>query len=161
MAEEARFGELLSQVARAITRRQASDVCCGDLTLEQFQTLRAVSGADQPSLGSLSASLRLDPSTMSRNVALLERNGYLQRARSAEDGRVVRVRLTPKGKRALESLRCDERDVFEDAYERLPAAERTKVVQALETLSDCLDGDGRDDRIAACCPPLAIRRRVG
>ena len=158
MAEEARFGELLSQVARAITRRQASDVCCGDLTLEQFQTLRAVSGADQPSLGSLSASLRLDPSTMSRNVALLERNGYLQRARSAEDGRVVRVRLTAKGRRALESLRCDERDVFGDAYQRLPVAERAKVVQALEALSSCLEVS--DDRARACCPPVAIRRRV-
>jgi DNA-binding MarR family transcriptional regulator len=158
MAEEVCFGELLSQVARAITRRQASQVCCGDLTLEQFQTLRAVSGADRPSLGSLSAALRLDPSTVSRNVALLERNGYLRRARSAADGRVVQVRLTAKGNRALESLRCDERDVFKDAYQRLPVAERAKVVQALEALNGCLAI--RDDRAAACCPPVAIRRRV-
>jgi DNA-binding MarR family transcriptional regulator len=158
MIEEARFGELLAQVARAITRRQASDVCCGDLTLEQFQTLRAVSAADRPSLGSLSASLRVDPSTMSRNVALLERNGYLLRARGAEDGRVVQVRLTAKGKRALESLRCDERDVFKDAYDRLPAAERTTVVRALATLNSCLEVSG--ERAAACCPPVAIRRRV-
>jgi DNA-binding MarR family transcriptional regulator len=157
MVEEARFAELLSQVARAITRRQASEVCCGDLTLEQFQTLRAVSVGDQPSLGSLSASLRLDPSTMSRNVALLERNGYLLRARSAADGRVVRVALTPKGKRALESLRCDERDVFQDAYQRLPAAKRAKVVQALETLSSCLDD--ADHRPPECCPPVASQRR--
>src|SRR5580692_4994777 len=105
MAGAAHFGELLSQVARAITRRQASEVCCGDLTLEQFQTLRAVSAADRPSLGSLSTSLRVDPSTTSRNVARLERNGYLRRARGAEDGRVVLVRLTAKGSRALESLR--------------------------------------------------------
>jgi DNA-binding MarR family transcriptional regulator len=158
MVEETRFGELLSQVARAITRRQASDVCCGDLTLEQFQTLQAVSAADRPSLGSLSTSLRVDPSTTSRNVARLERNGYLRRARGAEDGRVVLVRLTAKGSRALESLRCDERDVFQDAYGRLPVGERSKVVQALETLSSCLDA--RDDRARACCPPVAIRRRV-
>jgi DNA-binding MarR family transcriptional regulator len=158
MIEEARFGELLSQLARAITRRQASDVCCGDLTWEQFQTLRAVSAADQPSLGSLSASLRVDPSTMSRNVALLERNGHLLRSRRAEDGRVVQVRLTAKGKRALETLRCDERDVFKDAFERLPAAERPSVVRALETLTACLDD--ADALPAECCPPVAIRRRV-
>ena len=158
MVEEARFGELLSQVARAIRRRQASEVCCGDLTLEQFQILRAVSAADQPSLGSLSASLRLDPSTMSRNVALLERNGYLLRARHAGDGRVVQVRLTPKGRRALESLRCEERDVFNDAYERLPVSQRAKVVQALETLRSCLEVS--DDRARACCPPVTIGRRV-
>jgi DNA-binding MarR family transcriptional regulator len=158
MVEEARFGELLSQVARAITRRQASDVCCGDLTLEQFQALHAVSAADQPSIGALSASLGVELSTMSRNVALLERNGHLRRARSADDARVVQVRLTARGKRALETLRCDERDLFNDAYERLPAAQRTTVVRALETLSRCLDVSG--DRAAACCPPVTIRRRV-
>ena len=158
MVEEARFGELLAQVAREITRRRGAEVCCGDLTLEQFQTLQAVSAADQPSIGALSASLRVELSTMSRNVALLQRNGHLLRARSADDGRVVQVKLTPKGKRALETLRCDERDVFKDAYRRLPAAERTKVVRALETLSRCLDAPA--DRAAACCPPVALRRRV-
>ncbi len=158
MVEEIRFGELLAQVAREVTRRRGADVCCGDLTPEQFQTLQAVSSADQPSIGALSASLGVDLSTMSRNVALLVRNGHLRRARSADDARVVQVRLTPKGKRALETLRCDERDVFKDAYERLPAAERTTVVRALETLSDCLETSA--GRAAACCPPAAIPRRV-
>src|SRR5439155_25234515 len=118
MAQENRFAELLSAVAREVTLRQASDVCCGDLTLEQFQTLRALSASDQLSIGALSTQLRVDMSTMSRNVTVLERNGYLLRTRSAEDARVVHVRLTAKGKRALESLRCDERDVLKDVYQR-------------------------------------------
>src|SRR5450755_1983997 len=101
MAQGDRFAELLSGVAREVTRRQASEVCCGDLTLEQFQTLRSVSLVERSSIGSLSADLHVDLSTMSRNVALLEKNGYLSRARSAEDGRIVVVKLTPKGKRAL------------------------------------------------------------
>jgi DNA-binding MarR family transcriptional regulator len=152
-----RFAELLSQVAREITLRQSSDVCCRDLTLEQFQTLRAVRESEQPSIGSLSAALRVDLSTMSRNVTVLERNGYLSRSRSAEDGRVVQVGITPKGKRALESLRCDERDVLEGVYEQLPASERSKVVKALEVLRTCLD---EPDRSAVCCPPSPIRKAV-
>ena len=151
-----RFAELLSQVAREITLRQSSDVCCRDLTLEQFQTLRAVRESDQPSIGSLSAALRVDLSTMSRNVTVLERNGYLSRSRSAEDGRVVHVGITPKGKRALESLRCDERDVLAGVYERLPAHERPKVVKALEALRTCLERP--EGAAAACCPPAAVRR---
>jgi DNA-binding MarR family transcriptional regulator len=154
VAADDRFAELLARVAREVTRRQSSDVCCGDLTLEQFQTLRAVSASDQLSIGSLSAELRVDLSTMSRNVALLERNGYAQRARSAEDGRIVHVRLTAKGKRALRTLRCEERDVLREVYDRVPPAERTKLLAALESLSACLDdasGGG------ACCAPV-IRR---
>ena len=151
MARGHRFAELLSQVAREITLRQGSDVCCGDLTLEQFQTLRTVDGADQLSIGALSTKLRVDFSTMSRNVTLLERNGYLERSRSVEDGRVVRVGITARGKRALETLRCDERDVLKDVYERLPVSERPAVTRALEILQACLDES--TDAEAACCPP--------
>jgi DNA-binding MarR family transcriptional regulator len=155
MAQGDRFAELLSRVAREVTIRQASQVCCGDLTLEQFQTLRAVSTSGQVSIGSLSALLRVDLSTMSRNVALLERNAYLVRARSADDGRIVLVKLTAKGKRALHTLRCGERDILGDVYERLAPAERRSVLDALESLSACLT---EADDTAACCVPVTIRR---
>ncbi len=156
MAQGHRFAELLSQVTREITLRQAADVCCGDLTLEQFQTLRAVSASEQASIGSLSSSLRVDLSTMSRNVTVLERNGYLLRSRSAEDGRIVHVAITGKGRRALETLRCEERDVLQDVYERLPTGERPRVLKALEALRTCLDESTSTG--AACCPPSSVRK---
>ena len=155
MAEGDRFAELLSGVARAVTRRQASEVCCGDLTLAQFQTLRSISRAKRSSIGSLSAELQVNLSTMSRNVALLEKNGYLSRARSEADGRIVEVTLTPKGDRALHTLRCGERDVLGDVYERLSPVERPRIVKALETLSACLE---QSEDGAACCPPPAARK---
>lgn len=156
MGQENRFAELLSWVAREVTLRQASDVCCGELTLEQFQTLRAISMSEQLSIGSLSTQLRVDLSTMSRNVTVLERRGYLLRARSAEDARVVHVRLTTKGKRALETLRCDERDVLTSVYQSLPAAERPGVVKALNVLQNCLAESGTTGD--GCCSPAPARR---
>jgi DNA-binding MarR family transcriptional regulator len=156
MGQENRFAELLSWVAREVTLRQASDVCCGELTLEQFQTLRAVSMSEQLSIGSLSTQLRVDLSTMSRNVTVLERRRYLLRARSAEDARVVHVRLTTKGKRALETLRCDERDVLTSVYQSLPAAERPGVVKALNVLQNCLAESGTTGD--GCCSPAPARR---
>jgi len=155
MSQGDRFAELLSRVARKVTVRQASEVCCGDLTLEQFQTLRAVSLSERSSIGSLSTALHVDLSTMSRNVTLLERNGHLLRARSAEDGRIVHVELTGKGKRALNTLQCEEREVLIDVYERLPPSERPKVLMALESLSSCLE---KTDSGAACCQPAPARK---
>ena len=156
MAQGHRFAELLSQVAREVTLRQASDVCCGDLTLEQFQTLRAIAGTDRHSIGSLSALLRVDLSTMSRNVSVLERNGYLARSRSAEDGRIVHVGITGKGRRALETLRCDERDVLHDIYDRLPGGDRARVVRALEVLDACLQASSAAN--IAGLVPIRIRK---
>jgi DNA-binding MarR family transcriptional regulator len=159
MSDAHRFAELLSHVAREITLRQASEVCCGDLTLEQFQTLRAVSASEALSIGALSALLRVDLSTMSRNVTVLERNGYLLRSRGADDGRVVHVGITGKGKRALETLRCDERAVLEDVYDHLAVGERPKIVKALEVLRTCLE-QSTAARAASCAAPIQIRRGV-
>jgi DNA-binding MarR family transcriptional regulator len=156
MAQGHRFAELLSGIAREITLRQAADVCCGDLTLEQFQTLRAVSGAAQPTIGTLSTQLRVDLSTMSRNVTLLEKGGYLLRSRSGDDGRIVHVGITAKGKRALESLRCDERDVLGGVFDRVPPSDRDRVIKALETIRASLDATSTTG--AACCPPVITIR---
>jgi DNA-binding MarR family transcriptional regulator len=150
MAQQDRFAELLSAVAKEVTRRQASEVCCGDLSLEQFQTMQAIADVTQASIGTLSSKQRVDISTMSRNVSVLERHGYLVRARSDGDGRVVLVRLTAKGKRALETLCCDEREVLRDVYERLPAADRAPLIASLTTLRACLDESAVEADL--CCP---------
>jgi DNA-binding MarR family transcriptional regulator len=151
-----RFAALVSEVARAVTRRRSSDACCGDLTLEQFETLQAVAAGDESTIGSLSAALDVDLSTMSRNASVLERNGYLRRARDADDGRIVLVRLTTKGRSALTTLRCGERDVLGEVFERLGRDERPQVVKALETLRGCF---AESATMAACCPPVALRRK--
>ena len=156
MIKRERFAALASEVAREVVRRRSSEACCGDLTLEQFETLQIVDRAEQSSIGSLSAAMEVDLSTMSRNVSVLEKNGYLQRARSADDGRLVHVRLTAKGRSALTTLRCSESDVLGEIYERIPPGERAAVVKGLEALRRCLL-----DRVTAraCCSPSPSQRR--
>jgi len=151
MSERKRFGDLLSRVARGVTAVQASEICCGDLTLEQFQTLRAIDAAPTaPSLGKLSTLMGVDLSTMSRNVTVLERNEHVLRVRGAEDGRVVTIQLTAKGRRALETLRCDEEETFQRIYGRIPVTARPKIVKALQVLDECVSGASSGE---ACCAP--------
>ena len=101
-------------------------------------------------MSALSAALRVDLSTMSRNISVLEREKYVSRARPAEDSRVVTVVLTPKGRNALETLRCDEQDVMAKVFGRLPTAGRASLVEALETVQAALDADDvASDQ--ACC----------
>jgi DNA-binding MarR family transcriptional regulator len=157
MTKAERFATLVSAIAREVMRRRASDACCGDLTLEQFETLRILDGGTQTTIGALSTALRVDLSTMSRNVSVLEKSGYVSRARSAGDGRVVHVRLMAKGRRALTTLRCGERDVLGDVYERLPIREREAVVTALESLRCCLE---EEEDEAACCAPPTFQKRA-
>ena len=47
----ARFAALASKVARGIARLEREEVCCGDLTLQQFETLRVLQGEGPLTLG--------------------------------------------------------------------------------------------------------------
>jgi DNA-binding MarR family transcriptional regulator len=152
-----RFAKALSSISRRIYKLQTTEICCGDLTREQFETLRTIEAAGEPSMSALSTSLSVDLSTMSRNISVLEREKYVSRARAAEDSRVVTVVLTPKGRNALETLRCDEQDVMSRVYRRLPTAERVSLVEALEAVESALDS-GEVAAEEACCAAPAPKR---
>jgi len=155
--QQERFARALSSISRRVSKLQATEICCGALTREQFETLRTIEAARDPSMSALSASLRVDLSTMSRNISVLEREKYVARARPAEDSRIVAVVLTPKGRNALETLCCDEQDVMAKVFRRLPAADRASLVEALETVRAALDA-GDVVPSEACCADEAPRR---
>ena len=77
------------------------------LTHVQHQLLVAIKGhpgGDPPTVGDLAGYLLLRPHSMVELVDRAEAAGLVQRRRDAEDGRVVRVRLTPEGDVILQKL---------------------------------------------------------
>jgi DNA-binding MarR family transcriptional regulator len=151
-----RFAKALSTVAHRVSKLQSTEICCGALTREQFETLRTIEASRDPSM----SALRVDLSTMSRNVSVLEREKYVSRVRSAEDSRIVTVVLTPKGRNALETLRCDEQDVMARVFARLPTAGRASIVDALEAVQAALDSESGGSAEACCAPNAAAAKRA-
>jgi DNA-binding MarR family transcriptional regulator len=69
--------------------------------------------------------------TVSQTLALLERRGLVRRAADARDGRVVRLRLTARGRR-LAAARPDAS--WRAAIEALPEGPRAAAEEALEAI---------------------------
>lgn len=67
------------------------------LTMPQYQLLQAAISEVDSTLGGLSEHLNCSRGNVTGIVDRLERDGWLQRERSAEDRRVIMVRLTDKG----------------------------------------------------------------
>ena len=138
MGTRSHFGSLLVRISRAIDRLERDDICCGDLTFQQFETLRAVEKSSEITLNTLAAELAIDQSTASRNVSRLERDGYLSKKTNSTDGRSVFIHLTVKGREVLLTMSCDERDALGALYDRISPDRRSSLVTALSTLSDAL-----------------------
>jgi len=153
----ARFAALASKVARGISRLERDEICCADLTLQQFETLRSLRDAGPLTLGAAAKSLGIDLSTASRNLGRLVTNGYLLRRRGKEDAREVRFALSKKGAARLDSLCCDERIVFASLLARLPADRLAVVGEALEVLAAALDHEPAAEATACCAPGTVCR----
>jgi DNA-binding MarR family transcriptional regulator len=151
------FARLLVSIGHAVARLERERVCCGELTFQQFDTLRRIERDGTDTVGAISGALGIDDSPASRNVGILVRDGYLRRTRDQEDGRSFRLVLTAKGQAALADLACDERDVFTAVFDRMPPADRSASLAVLTSLERALG----DDEPECCPPPEPVRAGRG
>ncbi len=90
----------------------------------------------------LASRLRLEKSTVSRLVSLLEGRGWLQRIRSREDGRAMELWLTEGGRRAAADVAEARREKFARVLEAIPEGERASVMEALGILEEAMRESG-------------------
>jgi DNA-binding MarR family transcriptional regulator len=89
-------------------------------------------------LGELAAAEQVRPATMSRIVRALEDDGYVRRERDAADGRVSRIRATPKGERVLWQGRRRRVENLAALLDRLNVKEVARVREAAELVERAL-----------------------
>jgi DNA-binding MarR family transcriptional regulator len=131
----------LQLVARALGRLGRERARTEEVTPQQAEALQLISERGGLSTSSLALVLGIDPSTASRNLAGLERAGFVVRRRGTEDGRQCDVRLTPRGKRTADAVSTEWTLVYSSLLDRIPRTERQRVADALEMLARVLDGE--------------------
>ena len=77
--------------------------------------------------------------TMSNTVSTLEERGYIRRARSAEDRRVVWIEITPEGRAAYEAMERDMEERIANLLGDLSPDDRDVLERALTLLSNAFE----------------------
>jgi len=131
----------LQVVARGLGRlgRERARAAGTDLTPQQAEALQLLIERGVISTSAIAQMLGIDPSTASRNLAGLERRGYIVRRRGTEDGRQTDVRLTSRGKRTAEAVCTGWTAAYGLLLDQLPRPERQRVADALDALARVLD----------------------
>jgi DNA-binding MarR family transcriptional regulator len=145
VAEIGRFAKAVQIVSRGLGRLGRERARAGDITPQQAEALQLIAERGAVSTSSLAIMLGIDPSTASRNLAGLERAGFITRRRGADDGRQTDVRLTPRGKRTADAVALESQHAFSALLERLPRHERQRITDAIEVLARALDHDAALD----------------
>lgn len=122
----------LSKMALAIRRKAWKETGARHITPLQAETLLVLRGsADGASTVSLlAAELAIALPTASEVVGTLARKGLLQKQRSRDDARVIKLRLSNRGKRVADELAA-RTDFLAFAVDQLGAGEQEQLLNML------------------------------
>jgi DNA-binding MarR family transcriptional regulator len=135
----------LQLTARTLGRLGREFARVGKVTPQQAETLGLLLDRGSVSTSSLATLLGIDPSTASRNLAGLERAGFIVRRRVAQDARQTDVRLSPRGRRVADAVAAQWASASAALLERASRSERAPIAGALEILAAALSPLDRED----------------
>jgi DNA-binding MarR family transcriptional regulator len=115
------------------------------LSLTAGSTLRTLELSGPSRLSELAARQGVSQPAMTQLVGRLEREGYVHRAGSPDDARVVLVSLTAAGRDLLHRRRQARAETLHGLLDRLPAADRDAVFAAVPALNLLADLGQPDD----------------
>jgi DNA-binding MarR family transcriptional regulator len=129
-------------VARLARRvRQEGTSAGDDLTASRLAALTTIEALGPITLGELAAIEQVQPPSMTRIVARLEEGGLVERQVDANDRRIVRVRVTPIGKRLLAQTRTKRDEFLAQRVARLTEDERELLERAIPLLEKLQDDE--------------------
>ncbi len=119
--------------SRRLTKDQAAQI---GLTGPQLTVVKMLDELGDMSLSELSEKIRAQNSTVTGIVDRMERETLVERRRSDEDRRVVRIRLTDKGRRIARDVSFEPFKIFKDSFAHaLTGAELLQLVTLLDKLA--------------------------
>ena len=103
-----------------------------EVSLQQYRALIVLASRGPQRPRDLAAALGVDPSTATRLCDRLARKRLISRRHAGADRREVRLDLTPKGNRLVDSVTQRRREEIEQILRAIPVSERANLVKAFE-----------------------------
>jgi DNA-binding MarR family transcriptional regulator len=122
------------RTARRLTQFLTDRMKTSGLGAAQFALMAQIAAAADDSLGALAERSGLDPSTLSRNLQVLERDGLVEMAPDVADSRRRAVWLTEEGAHRLEAALADWRKAHEELAALVDVEAMRRIARATERL---------------------------
>jgi DNA-binding MarR family transcriptional regulator len=136
-----RDAEIAARLRLAVTRlsRRLRQQVAGGLTSSQVSALATVERLGAPTLGELAAFEQVQPPSMTKMVVGLEGAGLVMRREDDSDGRIVRVVLTPEGRRTVQRSRSLRNAYLARRLRVLSEDERARLDELVELLEHLVE----------------------
>ncbi len=136
-----KFEDLMPTFARGFHSDDPACVAGLDVTVSQFCVLKVLFRHDRCKMKELSAALGVTLGNMTSMVDRLSRYGYVERLSDPGDRRVVRVRLTAKGKGVLRKAFETKKKNISRVLRRIPISDIEALFKIMEKIAGVIRSD--------------------
>jgi DNA-binding MarR family transcriptional regulator len=137
---------------------QSQTACCG-VTPPQCHVLLELDRRGPLTASDLAEAMGLDKSTLSRTLSGLTEAGQVVRSEDPADRRALRVSLTARGRRTVQSIDGECDGSYRALLLRLPEERRQDVLEAAELLGVAMRAS-RGRRSASASPRAGVELRA-
>jgi DNA-binding MarR family transcriptional regulator len=106
-----------------------------ELTSAQIKTLTSFHDTEECTMSELSGNLGVTLPTTTSMINRLIQFGFIERKRDGDDRRVVKVKLTARGRAILKKLMQERRNALEKLLQTLNNEEMKKFLESIENVS--------------------------
>ena len=131
-------GEMIQNLARSIKIFERSEIVSEGFTISQCYIILYIKKNESLTMNQISKKMNLDKSTITRIVDNLVRDGYIEKRRSNEDGRVILTSLTQKRQNTATALQHKINEYYRQIIHEIPEGEVMNVVSSVNTLLNAL-----------------------
>jgi DNA-binding MarR family transcriptional regulator/N-acetylglutamate synthase-like GNAT family acetyltransferase len=110
-------------------------------SLGEMRVLYEIAHGDAPTATNIARGLDLDAAYLSRMLGDFEKRGVVTRKTSDKDARQSHLALTARGRKMFAPLEQQSQRQIGAILAKLPPADQTRLIAAMETIEGLLEGD--------------------
>jgi DNA-binding MarR family transcriptional regulator len=125
---------LMPQIVKGVLRRQSDALTQGRITIPQFLTLILIDSKLSVKMKDIAKEFNISLPAATGIIARLFKMSFVKRVYDDSDRRIIRVVLTPKGKKIVEQVKTKRKKFVESVFGKLSERERQAYLRILRKL---------------------------
>lgn len=140
-AEE--MSAIMPRMMREFVKRQPRVVATGEVSLPQIAILHILKERDRCMMSELAKLLSITTSAATGIVDRMVRAGFLRRIPDPNDRRIINIRITLKGKRAINAIFRQRRKMMIGVFKHFSSKERETYLNMVKKICSILTKEKR------------------
>ncbi len=133
-----KINDIMPVMIREFAKRQVNELSKGKITLPQLLILGFLEKSKETKMTDLAHFMSVSTAAMTGSIERLVKYGYTVRESEPGDRRVVKIKLTSKGKDIIKKINCQRRQMIIDIFAKVSEHDRSDYLRVLTKIEEML-----------------------